>query len=79
MESRAWGNAPFELCSAHGVWVAARFRVGFDAAAAAAIAEERAAIALAERLAAAPLEERLELARRYLRLERGARAREPTG
>lgn len=70
MESRAWGNALFELCLAHGLWVAARFRSAFHLCLAAALDEEREARALADRLDTATPEGRLGLARRILLLER---------
>ncbi len=70
MESRAWSNALFELCVAHGVWIDARFRKDFHRYIAALIADERVIAEFAERIGSATLDARRELARRIFALER---------
>lgn len=73
MESRAWGNALFELCAQHGIWLAARFRSAFHLRVAAAIEDEREIRAFADRLDLTDPAARRELARRLLLLERRVR------
>lgn len=70
MEARSWANALFEMCSAHGVWLDARFRPAFHQRLAEAAERERAARELADRLAAATPADRLDMARRIVALER---------
>lgn len=76
MEPRAWGNALFEQCAGHGIWLAARRRSAFHMRVAAAIEDEREVRALAERLATDSPEARRDLARRLLTLERRVAALE---
>ena len=76
MESRAWGNALFDQCAGHGIWLAARFRSVFHMRIAAALEDEREVRALAERLNVESPEARRELARRILALERRVAALE---
>jgi len=76
MESRAWGNALFEQCAAHGIWLAARVRSAFHMRIAAALEDEREVNALAEHLDTGSPEGRRELARRILALERRVAALE---
>jgi len=76
MEARAWGNALFEQCAGHGIWLAARRRSAFHMRVAAAIEDELEVRVLAERLALDSPEARRELARRLLTLERRVAALE---